>query len=211
MYCVAINPVKVWTAQKDGSLAQVLKAAGIHICDGIGTALAVRLLHGRSIPRITGVQLFHDLVGTAEHQGLRIFMLGASPESNRLACDNLLKRHPDLKIAGRHHGYFGDDDAVVDLINTAEPDILFVAMGSPKQEYWIASHLDRLMSPFIMGVGGTFDVVSGKVKWAPAFFRRTGTEFLYRFCLQPWRFKNTSALFGFAFAVLNKRMYSRSS
>lgn len=211
LYCVAINPVKVCTAQKSETLSKVLKNAGIHICDGIGTALAVRFLHGRRICRITGVQLFFHLVETAAQEGLGVFLLGASEESNESAARNLLQKYPGLRIVGRHHGYYDDEAAIVDLINNARPDILFVAMGSPKQEYWIAEHREQLSCPFIMGVGGTFDVASGKVKWAPAIFRRTGTEFLYRFCCQPWRFKNSASILRFAFAVLRERFLMRSS
>jgi len=211
LYCVAVNPVKVCNAQKSEPLSKILKNAGLHICDGIGTALAVRLLHGRRICRITGVQLFFHLAEAAAQEGLSIFLLGASEESSELAARNLLQKYPGLRIVGRHHGYYDNEAAIVDVINSARPDILFVAMGSPKQEYWIAEHREQLRCPFIMGVGGTLDVASGRVKWAPAIFRRTGTEFLYRFSCQPWRFKNLSSILRFAFAVLRQRFRIRSS
>jgi N-acetylglucosaminyldiphosphoundecaprenol N-acetyl-beta-D-mannosaminyltransferase len=210
-YCVAINPLKVSIALKNPAFAQIVKNGGIHICDGIGTALAVRFLHGRSVRRITGVQLFFDLVAASEKTGLRVFLLGGSPESNQLAQENLRKRYPGLNLVGRHHGYFKEEEPVVHMINATQPDILFVAMGSPKQEYWIAAHRDQLDAPFIMGVGGTFDVVSGKAKWAPVFFRRTGTEFLYRFCMQPKRILGFPILFRFALTVLKERIYPQST
>ncbi len=209
--CVAINPLKVWSAVKDPSFAEVLKAADVHICDGIGVALAVRLLRGRSIQRITGVQLFFHLVAAAEKEGLSIFLLGATAESNEDACHNLLKRHPRLKIAGRHDGYFDGDEAMMDAINAVEPDILFVAMGSPKQEYWMAKNCAGLRAPFVMGVGGTFDVVSGSAKWAPALFRKTGTEFVYRLCMQPRRLKIVPTLCRFTVAVIKAYIHLRLS
>jgi N-acetylglucosaminyldiphosphoundecaprenol N-acetyl-beta-D-mannosaminyltransferase len=167
-------------------------------------ALAVRLLHGRSIGRVTGVQLFFDLIAAAEQEKLRVFLLGASPESNERTYRSLLERRPRLDIVGRHHGYFDSDESIVEMINAAEPEMLFVAMGSPKQEYWMARHRNRLNVAFMMGVGGAFDVASGNVKRAPALFRRTGTEFLYRFYRQPRRFINMVPLSRFALAVLNE-------
>jgi N-acetylglucosaminyldiphosphoundecaprenol N-acetyl-beta-D-mannosaminyltransferase len=207
--CVAINPMKVYSAWKDASLAHAIAGADLHICDGIGAALAVRLLHGRSICRVTGVQLFFHLIAAAERESLRVYLLGASPESNEMAYRGLQRRYPDLQVVGRHHGYFDNDESIVNAINAAEPEMLFVAMGSPRQEYWMAKHRKRLNVAFTMGVGGTFDVVSGNVKWAPAVFRRTGTEFLYRFCTQPRRFVNMVPLSRFALAVLNEFMRLR--
>ncbi len=204
--CVAINPWKLTLAKENPSFGQIVKSAGIHICDGVGTAFAARVLYGRSLCRITGAQLFFDLAAASEREGLRIFLLGASPESNQLAYGNLRKRYPGLKIVGWHHGYFEEDKPVVDMIRAADPDILFVAMGSPKQECWMAANRDRLNVPFLMGVGGTFDIISGKTRWAPALFRRTGTEFLYRTCMRPKRILGLPTLFMFVLRLLKERI-----
>jgi len=201
LYCVAINPMKVCSAVTDVAFKAVVDKAELHICDGVGAAIAVRLVHGRAIRRITGVQLCLDLIEIAERDCLRVFFLGADPKSNELAVRNLRSRHPGLEMAGQQHGYFEDDALVVDAINASNADILFVAMGSPKQEYWMARYQDKLTVPFMMGVGGTFDVISGKASWAPAFFRRTGTEFVYRFCMQPRRLKIVPLLMRFVVMV----------
>ncbi|MBI9016862.1 MAG: WecB/TagA/CpsF family glycosyltransferase [Phycisphaerae bacterium] len=189
-FCVAINPEKTYLSFSDAKLKEVLNQADLQICDGVGSAIAARWLTGNKVARVTGVQLFLNLMTRAERENLKVFLLGASPDANEGAYNNLLKKHPKLQIVGRQHGYYEDENTVVEHINNVKPDMLFVAMGSPRQEYWIKSHMENLDVSYFMGVGGTFDVVSGKVKWAPKFYRKTGTEFLYRFACEPrkrWR------------------------
>jgi N-acetylglucosaminyldiphosphoundecaprenol N-acetyl-beta-D-mannosaminyltransferase len=159
--------------------------------------------------RVTGVQLFFDLIAAAEREGLGVFLLGASPESNEAAYRKLQDQYPALNVAGRHHGYFENDESIVEIINASGADMVFVAMGSPKQECWIAENRDRLTAPFVMGVGGTFDVVSGQAEWAPAFFRRTGTEFIYRSYKQPGRLRQFPVVPKFIFTVLKESIRAR--
>ena len=208
-FCIAINPEKVCFARNDSAFADIVHRGHVHICDGIGTALAVRLIQGWRIPRITGVGLFLTLVATAEREGLSVFLLGAKPQTNEKACEVLRKKHPSLHIAGRHHGYFKEASEVIEQINNSGADILFAALGSPRQERWLSEHLDRIEVPFCMGVGGSFDVLTGDVKRAPAFFQRTGTEFLYRLMREPWRWRRQSVLLGFGVRVLVKALATR--
>lgn len=204
-FCVAVNPEKIHRAQQDRDLHELLTGADFHICDGIGAALAARLLHGRKVTRITGVALFLALMKAAEREGWQVFLLGASEESNKGAYEALMARHPGLRIAGRRNGYFKDDEPVIEEINASGAQLLFVAMGSPRQEQWITRHREKINAPFCMGVGGTLDVVSGRVKWAPAFFRRTGSEWLYRLICEPKRWRRQLVLPQFAFEVLKVR------
>ncbi len=208
-FCIAINPEKVCLARKDTAFGDIVRRGHVHICDGVGTALAVRLVQGWRIPRITGVGLFFKLVAVAEQEGLGIYLLGAAPQTNEKACAVLRERHPNLQIAGAHHGYFEDASAVVAQINGAGADMLFAALGSPRQEKWLAEHLEELQVPFCMGVGGSFDVLSGHVKRAPEFFQRTGTEFLYRLIRQPWRWRRQSVLLAFGARVLVEAFAAR--
>ena len=205
-FSVAINPEKIYRAQHDETLCRLLNVAQIGICDGIGAALAVRLLRGASIPRITGISLFNELVRAAEKNAWKIFLLGASPESNQGTEQNLLTTHPNLKIVGRRDGYFQDSAEVVAQINTSGADIVFVAMGSPKQELWIHENRADIEAPFCMGVGGTFDVVSGKAKWAPPVFRKSGTEWLYRLICEPKRWRRQMVLPKFAMKVCYEKV-----
>ena len=208
-FCIAINPEKVCLARKDRPFGDLVRRGHVHICDGMGAALAVRLIQGWRIPRITGVGLFLQLVATAEQEGLKIYLLGAKPQINEKACAVLREQHPNLLIAGRHHGYFEDASAVVEHINDTGADMLFAALGSPRQERWLDEHLDAIQAPFCMGVGGSFDVLAGHVKRAPEFFQRTGTEFLYRLLREPWRWRRQSVLLAFGLKVLVNAFASR--
>ncbi|MFC1652870.1 WecB/TagA/CpsF family glycosyltransferase [Planctomycetota bacterium] len=192
--CVAINPEKIQRAHEDEKLREFVQSADLCICDGVGAAVAMRILFGLKIPRITGVQLFMYLAACAEERGLRIFLLGGTPESNDGAYEKLRSMHSQLHIAGRHHGYFTDDEAVIDEINDSQPDMLFVALGSPRQETWISRYREQLNVSFCMGVGGSFDVLSGKAHLAPQMFRKTGTEWLYRLLCQPKRIRRQIVL-----------------
>lgn len=206
-FCVSINPEKTYCAQYDVKIKKLIRRADIHICDGIGIVIAAKILYDRKIPRITGIQLFLDLMARAEKEGLKVFLLGATPESNRSACEKLLAKHPKLKIVGSHHGYLNNGSMVARIINESGADMLFVSMGSPKQEYWISRHMESINASFIMGIGGTLDVVSGKAKWAPKLFRKTGTEFLYRLICEPKRLKRQICYPVFMLQVIKARLF----
>jgi N-acetylglucosaminyldiphosphoundecaprenol N-acetyl-beta-D-mannosaminyltransferase len=186
-FCVAINPSKIYLARRDSRVKRILDAAQIRICDGIGVAVAARLLHRRRIERCTGVELFFHVIALAARERWKVFLLGASPESNAAARRNLLQAYPGLSIVGSQDGYFKNSAEVVAAINESGAELLFVAMGSPRQELWVGENLPRLNVRFCMGLGGTLDVVSGVAKWAPAFWRKTGTEWLFRALTQPRR------------------------
>jgi N-acetylglucosaminyldiphosphoundecaprenol N-acetyl-beta-D-mannosaminyltransferase len=205
-FCVAINPEKIHRATLDKRLSQALEQANLRICDGVGAALAIRILHGQKVARCTGVDLFLQLVEAAAEQGWKVFFLGASEESNEKTVLKLRQRYPDLQVVGQQHGFFASAEDVVARINAVRADLLFVAMGSPRQEFWIHEHLDKLTTPFCMGVGGSFDVVSGKATRAPFVFRKTGSEWLYRLLSNPARVRRQLALPKFALQVLRARL-----
>jgi len=208
-FCVAINPEKVYRAARDAKLKGVLDRADVRICDGIGVALASLLLERRRLPRCTGIELFMRLIQASAQEGWRIFLLGASPESNAAACRKLLDDHPGLKIVGTQHGFFAEPAEVVDRINQSGADLLFVAMGSPRQEFWIAENLPLLKPCLCMGIGGSLDVLSGAVTRAPAVFSKTGTEWLYRLITQPSRIRRQLVLPLYMLDVLKAMLTSR--
>ena len=150
-FCVAINPEKVYRSARDAKLKSALDRADVRICDGIGVAIASLLIERRRLPRCTGIELFMRLVEASAKEGWGIFLLGASEESNAAACRELVAQHPGLKIAGSQHGFFRDPAQVVDKINQSGADLLFVAMGSPRQEFWIAEHMSSLKPSFVYG------------------------------------------------------------
>ena len=210
-FCIAVNPEKIYQSQKNNELKQLINSADFHTCDGVGAALAVRILHCKKVARVTGVQLFFNLMARAEKDGLKVFLLGANPESNEGACKKLIERHPKLQIAGRQDGYFKKDLEVIQQINDSRADMLFVAMGSPKQEYWISKHMDRINTSLFMGIGGSLDIVSGKAKRAPKFFRKTGTEFLFRLINEPHRWRRQLVLLKFALITLKQKLIANKA
>ena len=196
--CLAVNPEKSERMRSDNQLADALSASTLLICDGIGVALAARL-HGQGrLNRITGVDLFERLIRHAAQNGISVFLLGASETSNEAAIRHLRTKHPKLLVAGSHHGFFDDSEVIVDQINESRAHMVFVAMGSPRQELWIHEWMPHLRTSFAMGIGGTLDVLSGASQRAPIVFRKTGTEFAYRLVTQPRRWRRQLACLKFA-------------
>jgi N-acetylglucosaminyldiphosphoundecaprenol N-acetyl-beta-D-mannosaminyltransferase len=207
-FCVAVNPIKIHRAWHEPELMDVLRRTDFCICDGVGVSVASRILCGQGIPRITGCDLFFKLLQLASQRQWGIYLLGASPESNAAACSELEKMYPGLRIVGARDGYFEDSREVITQINASGADLLFVAMGSPKQEYWISRHRHQIDARFCMGVGGSFDIASGNLRRAPRIFRATGTEFLYRFVLEPRkRLSQQKILLCFLLRVIGRRLW----
>jgi N-acetylglucosaminyldiphosphoundecaprenol N-acetyl-beta-D-mannosaminyltransferase len=204
-FCVAINPEKVYRAKRNPRLRQALDSAHIGICDGVGISLAAMLLYCRRLPRCTGIDLFLRLIRLASQEGWKVFLLGASPQSNEHASHALVSTYPGVQIAGKLDGYFQDTAAVVETINRSGADLLFVAMGSPRQELWIREQMPFLKTRFCMGIGGSLDVVSGAAKRAPALFRMSGTEWLFRLLSDPGRLRRQMVLPLFMLEVLRAK------
>jgi N-acetylglucosaminyldiphosphoundecaprenol N-acetyl-beta-D-mannosaminyltransferase len=167
------------------------------------------LLYRRRLPRCTGIDLFLRLISLSAEEGWKVFLLGASPQSNAAASRALMNTYPTLKIVGRQDGYFKNSSAVVDQINQSRADLLFVAMGTPRQELWISERMPHLRASFCMGVGGSLDVVGGAGKRAPALFRKTGTEWFFRLLVQPSRLQRQMVLPLFMVEILRALIAAR--
>jgi N-acetylglucosaminyldiphosphoundecaprenol N-acetyl-beta-D-mannosaminyltransferase len=157
--------------------------------DGQSVVWASRLL-GDPLPcRVAGIDLMHRLIDLAEERRYRVFVLGARQEVLDTAIARLRHQHPGLIVAGYRHGYFGEDEggAIAEEVAHAEPDILFVAMSSPRKEYWLARHGGELGVPLVMGVGGAIDVVANVTRRAPVLLQRLGLEWLFRLLQEPRR------------------------
>jgi len=191
---VAVNPEKVYRAWQDPEMSALVQRADVRICDGAGLAVVASLLHRRRVTRITGADLFDAMVARAAEAGWRVFLLGASEQVNAVAAAELSRRHPRLRLAGRHHGFFESSDEPCRAIDRSEADVVFVAMGSPRQERWMAEHAPRCHPAVWMGVGGTLDVLAGHAVRAPRWMRSIGVEFLYRLVTDPRRWRRQVAL-----------------
>jgi N-acetylglucosaminyldiphosphoundecaprenol N-acetyl-beta-D-mannosaminyltransferase len=210
---LAVNPEKVMRAREDSRLLDQLRAADLLIPDGIGIVLAARLLGLAHAERVPGSELMPKLCERAVLKGFMVFLFGASAEVNQQAVAVLRERYPGIRIVGSQHGYVKDADmpAVITRINECKPDLLFVALGSPHQELWMARYLPQLTVKVCQGVGGTFDVIAGRVKRAPKFFRSLHLEWFYRLASNPRRIRRQTALPMFAYHILKSRFMKQPS
>lgn len=186
---LALNPEKVEAARRDPQLYGVLRSADVLLPDGIGLVWAARRMGVRLGDRVTGVDLMGRLCSAAAERGLRVFLLGARPGVAERAAAELVRSYPGLMVVGTQHGYTTDDVAVRAAINEAAPDLLFVGLGSPRQEHWIAANAPALCARVVQGVGGSIDVLAGDVRRAPALWQRARLEWLYRLAQNPRRLR----------------------
>jgi N-acetylglucosaminyldiphosphoundecaprenol N-acetyl-beta-D-mannosaminyltransferase len=202
---VAVNPEKVIRARRDTRLLEDLRRCDLLIPDGIGVVVAARLLGLGRMERVPGSELMPKICEIAARRGLGVYLFGARPEINEKAAAMLRRRYPQLHIAGRQHGYVSENEMeqVVESINASGAAVLFLALGSPRQEIWMGRYLPRLEVRICQGVGGTFDVIAGAVKRAPPAFIRLHLEWLYRLLSDPRRMLRQTALPMFALRVLS--------
>ncbi|MDR4484998.1 MAG: WecB/TagA/CpsF family glycosyltransferase [Nitrospirales bacterium] len=205
---LAVNPEKVIRAQQGRELLERLRSADLLVPDGIGVVLGLRLLGLGRVERVPGSELMPKLCELAVSKGYTVFLFGGSQEVSRQTVSALCERYPGIRIVGAQHGYVPEEDmpGVVAGINETSPDLLFVALGSPKQELWMARYLPLLNVKVCQGVGGTFDVIAGRVKRAPLIFRTLHLEWFYRLLSQPNRILRQTALPLFVFQILRKRI-----
>lgn len=206
---VTANPETVMLAQNDQLFGEILERANLVVADGIGVVWASKIL-GNPLPeRIPGIELAEGLLKMAANEGWRVFLLGGEEGVADQATLALLEELPGLQIVGTHHGYFqtgSEEQALIAKIKKAEPQILLVALGVPRQEKWLAAHLGSLKIPVAIGVGGSFNVWAGVDKRAPLWIRKIHLEWLYRLVKQPWRIKRTAVLPKFVTSVWLTRL-----
>ena len=191
-------------AAEDAALRDLINAAALVVPDSTGVVWAARHV-GEPVPeRVPGVDLMERLCALGAHLGLAAYFLGAAPGVADEAARNLEARYPGFRVVGTHHGFLqpGDDARVEEEIRALEPDLLFVAMGIPRQEKWIRQRLESLRVPLAMGVGGSFDCHSGRVSRAPRLIQRLNIEWLYRLATNPSKYRKVALLPRFVWLVL---------
>lgn len=201
---IAINPEKIMMAQQKNQFKELLNSSDYQIPDGIGVSVASKILGGKIRWRITGIGMMEKLLSLANDNNYKVFFYGSKNSTLNLAMDNLKKQYPNLQIAGFINGYETDEHLILKKINESEANILFVALGSPKQELFIQNNMESLSPAIFQGIGGSVDVLSGGIKRAPAFFQRFGLEWLYRLINQPSRIKRQLALPKFLFKIIKE-------
>ncbi|MCD5324100.1 MULTISPECIES: WecB/TagA/CpsF family glycosyltransferase [Pontibacillus] len=202
---IAVNPEKIMKAQEDATLRDLINGSTFQIPDGVGVLLASRLSGGQVRSRVTGVDMMDHLLKLSAKEGYSVFFYGAKEEVVTKAIDNIQEKYPALKVAGHANGYVQDQEALIQQIQESKADVMFIALGSPKQELWIRENKDRLPVKVFQGVGGSFDVYAGHVKRAPAPFRKVGMEWFYRLATDPKRFKRQLALPKFLWKIVTKK------
>jgi len=210
---VVVNVAKLMQMRDDAELAKSVSDSDLINIDGMGVVYGCRLL-GINVPeRVAGVELMEKILAESEKQRWRPYILGAESAVLDEAVRRIRDRYPDLQIAGFHHGYFpqDQDERVAKLIAASNADCLFIAISSPRKENFMNQWRDVMCVPFVMGVGGSIDVIAGKVKRAPEWMQRVGLEWAFRLAQEPrrmWRrylFTNASYARAILIELLTRR------
>jgi len=202
---VALNAAKLVKMRKDEELRHDVTGADIIGIDGMAISWALRVLGRPGAPRVSGVDLMMALLKLSAEKGYRPFILGAKQEVLEKAIAAAQQRWPGFQFAGARNG---DEAAIVEMIRASKADCLFLAMPTPRKERFLAAYADQVNVPFIMGVGGSIDVLAGHVSRAPLWMQRAGLEWLHRLLQEPrkmlWRYVSTNS--AFIFMVLRARV-----
>jgi len=208
---LAVNPEKIIVLQRDQWLLDFFLKADLLLPDGIGAVWAARTLYGSSVERVPGADFMKHLCRIAAKKGYRIFFYGAREEVSDLAAKQLKDRYHGLKVVGRRNGYMSSDEMpdLISEINQSGADILFVALGSPRQEQWIAQYRNVLQVKVIQGIGGTLDTITGHVKRAPIIWQKANLEWFYRLMNQPARINRQMVYPLFVGQVIWKKIFGK--
>jgi N-acetylglucosaminyldiphosphoundecaprenol N-acetyl-beta-D-mannosaminyltransferase len=198
-YIVTPNPELLVIANGDKEYKGTLNGAKLALPDGIGVMMAAKLLGVTLRQRIHGVDLVESLCREVSNRPITVGFLGAGPSVAEMTSECLIKKYPGLRV-----GLVADEWS--ESLKDKKIDILFVAFGSPKQEMWIANNLSILPAKVVIGVGGAFDFISGRVPRAPIFLRSIGLEWLFRLIIQPWRIKRQLSLIRFVILVIKEKI-----
>lgn len=186
---VVINALKINLMEADPKLAEIVNACPLINADGASVVWAAKRLGIPLKERVTGCDMFQNLVRVAAEKGYKIFLFGAKEEVVTKVKSIYEKQYPGIQIVGYRNGYFTEKDEpeIVKQMHDSGADMMFVAFSSPKKEYWVNKYLNEIGIPFVMGVGGSFDIVAGVTERAPKWFQEHDLEWFYRFIQEPKR------------------------
>lgn len=201
---VTLGTEMVVYAQRDPRFRELVNDAALSLCDTVGLLAVARRRGARLRERVAGVELIERLASGAAAQGFPIYLLGGAEGVAADAATALQARHPGLRVAGVRNGYFRDEESapVAAAIAASGARMLFAGMGFPRQEYWLSAHLRETGCGVGIGVGGSFDVIAGRIERAPQLVRRLGLEWLYRLVREPRRWRRQLALPRFVWLVV---------
>ena len=206
---VTINPEMISEARKNKDFSEIVEHADLVVPDGIGVEIGLKIL-GHKVRRIPGIELGRALIVKFSDENKTVAFVGAKPEVVESAVKMLRTDIQNLNVVYFHDGYFKDANIIMDSLYQAKPDLVLVALGSPKQEFFIAEMKTRLPNSTFIGLGGSFDVWAGYVERAPEIYQNLGLEWLYRTIKEPKRFKRIfPTLPLFILSVLKERLFRR--
>lgn len=204
------NPEIVMEAKKNESFLNLINNGDLVVADGIGVVIGSRIIKHSLPERVAGYDLVQNIFNVIKDTNKTVYFFGAAPGIAKKAVERMKDKYPGLKIVGYHDGYFDQEEEkkIIDELVTLQPDLLLIGLGAPKQEKWVSMHRDQLGVKVCIGVGGSFDVMSGEVKRAPKLFIKLGLEWFYRLVVQPTRIKRMMRLPAFLFHVfINRKAY----
>ncbi|MFD2044506.1 WecB/TagA/CpsF family glycosyltransferase [Ornithinibacillus salinisoli] len=205
-FIVTANPEIVIKTKEKPNYKKIVQSADIVVPDGVGIVIASKHKKQPIHKRIPGFDLMLDLLYYANEEQLSVYFLGAQDDINEKAVKEVKKRFPNVKIAGYHHGFFkGLEAEIAKEVQNANADLVFVALGSPQQEQWIYNNINQFSKGLFMGVGGSFDVLSGESKRAPKTWIKLNLEWLYRLLKQPFRWKRILKVLEFMLRIFLKK------
>ncbi|MGM0214811.1 WecB/TagA/CpsF family glycosyltransferase [Enterococcus sp. AZ109] len=184
---VGVNSNKVVLSHRNTEIKQIIQQADMVSADGYSVVRACQWIKKKKIERVTGIDTMIELLKRAEEEGLSVYFLGTKEAILNQLLQVMKEQYPNLKIAGAQHGFFKDEQAVVEAIAACQPNMLFIGMTSPYKEEFVSKYKRALNANLIMGVGGSFDVLAGEISRAPAWMQRSGLEWLHRFMKEPQR------------------------
>ncbi|MFT6984890.1 MAG: N-acetylglucosaminyldiphosphoundecaprenol N-acetyl-beta-D-mannosaminyltransferase [Psychromonas sp.] len=184
-----LNAAKIVNMKRNPALGEDVRSSNMILADGSAVVMASKILRKTLPERVAGIDLMHGILSRGNKEGYRIFCLGATPEISAKTESEIRKQYPGVIIAGTQHGYFSDSEeaTVAQQIADSNADVLFVAITSPKKEQFMARWNKTMRVPVVHGVGGSFDVLAGKVQRAPLIWQKYGMEWLYRVVQEPGR------------------------
>lgn len=186
-YVVTPNPEIVEVCRENPAARDAVNGADLVLPDGVGVVKGAAMLGTPLKEKTPGIEFAAGLMGKMAQQGKSLYLLGAKPGVAELAGQRLTQRYPGLRIAGTHDGYFKEDGPVVEAIRQSGADVVFVCLGAPKQELWMAKNGSATGAHLLCGLGGSLDVFAGVVARAPKFWSDHGLEWFYRLCKEPRR------------------------
>jgi N-acetylglucosaminyldiphosphoundecaprenol N-acetyl-beta-D-mannosaminyltransferase len=211
-----LNVAKLVEARENPALMAALRDAELVHADGMGIVFGLAAT-GLTAPRCAGIDVMRLLCGLAAQRGIGVYLLGARADIVAEAAERLVRDHPGLIIAGVRDGYFapGEERQIAQEIEASGAGFLFIGMSSPRKEIFLQRHWDRVGAGVGMGVGGSFDVLSGRLPRAPVWMQRIGFEWLFRLLLEPrrlgWRYLRTNAIYAALLLGMKVRSWRRTA